>query len=139
MNTNKLLAAFAFALAACGTFWYGVATQGIADQAFNETGLQVSFSNSEAQEPEESCMPMSVSITRTLKKGSQGDDVRQLQRFLTRDYALDPEEIMTGYFGDQTVRWVKEFQLDQRLPQTGILDAATNQAIQRELALECTY
>ena len=55
-------------------------------------------------------MPMSGAITRTLRTGSQGDDVMQLQAFLAKDTALYPEGRTTGYFGAFTRRAVERFQ-----------------------------
>lgn len=54
-------------------------------------------------------------ISRSLKLGSQGDDVMRLQRFLALDPAIYPEALATGYYGALTEAAVKRFQCKNKL------------------------
>lgn len=49
-------------------------------------------------------------LTRTLKKGSRGDDVARLQEMLTARKEFYPEGEVTGYFGPATAKAVGKFQ-----------------------------
>lgn len=65
---------------------------------------------------------------RVLKRGSRGQDVRVLQDYLDRaGFATDVD----GVFGPGTQRLVKRFQSAQELPVTGVVDAATVDALRR--------
>jgi len=73
-----------------------------------------------------------TTITSTLSKGSRGSDVLTLQSFLVnQNYAGGGSWMVTGYFGDATKVAVQNFQGAQGLPSTGIVDAATRDAISR--------
>lgn len=138
---NKGLYAFIFLVGASAFYWYSNAqiTQQSYEQESADTsnGIQVGFSDADAQIVA-SCTPsMRVSIMRNLKTGMKGDDVKELQEFLAWDYALSAENIVTGYFGSLTTRWVKELQLDKGLRQTGVVDAATIRAINEEVSASC--
>ena len=49
-------------------------------------------------------------IKRDLGFGTHGDDVKDLQKFLSNDSDIFPEGSITGFFGDATRRAVKKFQ-----------------------------
>lgn len=51
-----------------------------------------------------------ITLTQTLKKGSRGDEVTLLQKFLTSDTAIAPEKVITGYFGSLTEHAIQRFQ-----------------------------
>jgi hypothetical protein len=71
-----------------------------------------------------------VSISRNLSLGSRGSDVLSLQQFiLTRNYPGSGSWMLTGYYGTATRAGVIDFQIDARLPQTGIVDGATRSAL----------
>ncbi len=57
--------------------------------------------------PQEQNIP---SITRTLAIGSRGDDVRELQKFLSQFPDLYPEKLQTGFYGPLTAAAVRKFQ-----------------------------
>lgn len=67
-----------------------------------------------------------------MRRGERGEDVRALQRLLNharRAAGLTP--IATdGHFGGDTERALREFQRTQGLPETGVLNAATETALQ---------
>ncbi|AFY47023.1 phage-related lysozyme (muraminidase) [Nostoc sp. PCC 7524] len=73
-------------------------------------------------------------ITESLRKGSKGSEVTQLQELLIQ-LKLDPGPI-DGDFGDKTEAAVKQFQKQQGLNSNGIVEIDTqnalNQAIQRQ-------
>ncbi len=50
------------------------------------------------------------SLTRTIKYGSKGPDVTQLQQFLARDTSVYPEAAVTGFFGKATEKAVQRWQ-----------------------------
>ncbi len=51
-----------------------------------------------------------LAITKTLKRGDTGDEVRKLQELLKSDPEIYPEGLVTGYFGPLTERAVRRFQ-----------------------------
>jgi peptidoglycan hydrolase-like protein with peptidoglycan-binding domain len=61
--------------------------------------------------------------------GMTDSDVRALQRLLSQDTSLYPEGAVTGYFGPLTLAAVKRTQERYDLPQTGIVDASTRNAL----------
>ncbi|MDO8522864.1 MAG: peptidoglycan-binding protein [bacterium] len=58
-------------------------------------------------------------LTRTLRKGLVGDDVRQLQEFLKQFPGVYPEGLVTGYYGSLTEAAVKRFQEQQGIVREG--------------------
>lgn len=69
-------------------------------------------------------------ITRTLKKGMRGNDVRDLQLFFKGISGIYPEGIVSGYFGSLTEVAVKRFQKSYNLPQIGIVGPRTKATIE---------
>lgn len=51
-----------------------------------------------------------LKLTRILKKGERGDEVRALQEFLSQFPEIYPEKLVTGFFGSLTEAAVKRFQ-----------------------------
>jgi peptidoglycan hydrolase-like protein with peptidoglycan-binding domain len=71
-------------------------------------------------------IPPTPPTSNNLKLGSRGDDVRQLQRDLTRlGYRLEDD----GVFGAKTDAAVRRFQRDKNLTADGIVGAKTRAAI----------
>ena len=65
----------------------------------------------------------------TLKSGSTGDFVSDLQNILKSDTSIYPEGLVTGYFGKLTEEAVKKLQKKYGLPETGVVDDTTQQII----------
>ncbi len=65
----------------------------------------------------------------TLKSGSTGDYVSDLQQILKSDSTIYPEGLVTGYFGKLTEEAVKKLQKKYGLPETGVVDDATQEII----------
>jgi len=63
--------------------------------------------------------PFSYTFTLTLKKGSRGNEVLNLQRALKLDSTVSPLGSITGYFGDITEKAVKDFQTKYGIRATG--------------------
>ena len=63
--------------------------------------------------------------TKTLKKGSSGNDVKALQYALTQLGFGNSHITMKGDFGDYTLKALKAFQKANGLKQSGTLDSAT--------------
>jgi hypothetical protein len=61
----------------------------------------------------------------TLQKGATASDVTTLQTILKTDPSIYPSGLITGYYGSATEAAVKKLQLKYGLPQTGIVDSAT--------------
>ncbi len=61
----------------------------------------------------------SITLTRDLSVGSQGDDVRQLQEWLAKDPALYPGGKVTGYYGAGTREAIRRFQAKYSLSPVG--------------------
>lgn len=58
-------------------------------------------------------------FTRTLNRGSKGNDVKALQDVLKKDRTVYPEGLVTGYFGEATERAVKQFQKKYNIASSG--------------------
>lgn len=79
---------------------------------------------------------------RVLKRGDEGEDVKQLQQALLKlGYDL-PEYGDDGEFGGETERAVKRFQQEHKLPEDGVMDkedyTALFQALDGEKTVEIT-
>ncbi len=73
-----------------------------------------------------------VNLATDLSYGSRGSQVSQLQTFLvSRNYPGGGTWMITGNFRLATQTAVRNFQMEQNLPQTGVVDAATRAAISR--------
>ncbi|MBI1975363.1 MAG: peptidoglycan-binding protein [Parcubacteria group bacterium] len=64
-------------------------------------------------------------LTRPLSRGSSGDDVRELQKFLSQDRDIYPERLITGYFGSLTHAAVKRWQAKHGIPPAGVIGPHT--------------
>lgn len=70
-------------------------------------------------------------ITKTLKRGSKGDDVREMQKALiSLGYSVG-DKGADGSFGKDTLAGVKVFQKDYELKVTGIFDLASIEALKK--------
>ena len=58
-------------------------------------------------------------IGRTLKVGSSGDDVKNLQQFLATDPSIYPEGMVTGYYGALTQKAVERWQIKYNIVSSG--------------------
>ena len=65
----------------------------------------------------------------TWKKGDKDIEVEHLQELLAVDNESYPEKYITGYFGSLTESALKRFQAKHRLPQSGIVDGATQKEL----------
>ena len=73
-----------------------------------------------------------ISSLPILRRGSTGQDVRNLQAILYRiDYSID----IDGIFGTRTEATVKQFQIDHNLLVDGIVGPKTWSALYAEFAL----
>ena len=66
-----------------------------------------------------------LKLTRTLRLGLTGDDVKQLQTFLKQFPDIYPEGLVTGYFGPLTETAVKKFQEKNDIESIGIVGPKT--------------
>jgi peptidoglycan hydrolase-like protein with peptidoglycan-binding domain len=64
-------------------------------------------------------------FTSTLQKGVSSADVSTLQTMLKTSPAIYPAGLVTGYYGPATETAVKKLQAKYSLPQTGVVDSAT--------------
>ncbi|MBI2052079.1 MAG: peptidoglycan-binding protein [Candidatus Sungbacteria bacterium] len=64
-------------------------------------------------------------LTRSLFRGSRGEDVRQLQEFLAQDSTIYPEGIITGYYGIGTEAAIKRWQAKNGIPAVGVVGRQT--------------
>jgi peptidoglycan hydrolase-like protein with peptidoglycan-binding domain len=60
-----------------------------------------------------------LQLSRQLKAGMRGDDIKMLQEFLATDPDIYPEGLITGYFGFLTQKAVKKFQAKMGVEQVG--------------------
>src|SRR3989344_2251527 len=75
------------------------------------------------------CPKLSITMQRGGRDISYGGQVSELQKFLSDYYDIDPEEIVTGFFGRITQGYVQQFQREQGLPSFGIAGSMTRAAI----------
>lgn len=68
-------------------------------------------------------------LFQTVVRGSSGNQVLELQKFLSDYYDISPATIQTGYFGRITQGYVQQFQREQGLPSFGIAGSLTRAAI----------
>lgn len=68
-------------------------------------------------------------FVKTWKKGDKDIEIEHLQELLAADKDSYPEKYVTGYFGSLTEAALKRFQSKHRLPQTGMVDAATQKEL----------
>ncbi len=74
-----------------------------------------------------------------LSLNQQGKDIALLQsQFITMGYTITASEILNEHFGASTQQVVQHFQQRKGLPITGIVDAATTQAIVNNLETDKT-
>ncbi|MEK7188047.1 MAG: peptidoglycan-binding protein [Patescibacteria group bacterium] len=64
-----------------------------------------------------------IILSRSLKRGSSGEDVKKLQEFLASNPTLYPEKIISGYFGALTEKAVQRWQVRNGIVTSG--DPAT--------------
>ncbi|HEY4503916.1 MAG TPA: peptidoglycan-binding protein [Candidatus Paceibacterota bacterium] len=67
----------------------------------------------------------SINFTKDLSRGTEGNEVTALQKFLAKDPAIYPEGIANGFFGPATERAVKRFQAKYGISQLGRVGPAT--------------
>ncbi|MDP3645512.1 MAG: peptidoglycan-binding protein [bacterium] len=68
---------------------------------------------------------MELKLNRVLARGATGDDVKQLQEFLSTFPDIYPEGKVTGYFGPATEAAIKRFQGKQGVETIGIVGPKT--------------
>jgi len=61
--------------------------------------------------------------------GSRSDEVKAIQEILKSDPEIYPEGYVTGYFGSLTEKAIKKLQKRCGLPETGIVDEATEKCL----------
>ncbi|MBI3442518.1 MAG: peptidoglycan-binding protein [Candidatus Sungbacteria bacterium] len=86
-----------------------------------ELGKQPEETTPTALQPE----PAPPELTRSLSRGSSGDDVRTLQEFLAHDKDVYPEGLLTGYFGPASEAAVKRWQKKHGVEPRGIVGPKT--------------
>jgi len=70
-----------------------------------------------------------IRFTKTLWRGSRGDDVKRLQEFLKKSPDIYPEGFVTGYFGPLTEAAVKRLQGKYGIETVGIVGSKTRQKL----------
>ena len=68
-------------------------------------------------------------FSRVLLVGSSGEDVMLLQLYLAQNKIIYPEGTVSGYYGNLTRQAVIRFQKKNKLSETGIVDAETQNSI----------
>ncbi len=77
------------------------------------------------------CPTLSITMQRGARDISTNNQVSELQKFLADYYDIDPDEIVTGFFGRITQGYVQQFQREQGLPTFGIAGSMTRGVIAR--------
>ena len=81
--------------------------------------------------PQSTCPDLTVTMQRGARDATTGGQVSELQIFLANYYDLNEEDVLTGYFGRATEKYVIRFQREQGLPTYGIVGSLTRAAIAR--------
>ena len=77
------------------------------------------------------CPQLSITMQRGARDATTRGQVSELQKFISDYYDIDPEEIVTGFFGRITQSYVIKFQREQGLPAYGIAGSLTRAVISR--------
>ena len=77
------------------------------------------------------CPRLSVTMQRGARDSVYSGQVSELQKFISDYYDIDPNEIITGFFGRITQGYVQRFQREQGLPPFGIMGSMTRASIAR--------
>lgn len=83
--------------------------------------------------------PFSYTFKNVLKKGMSGIEVINLQRALMIDSTAHPKGLISGYFGEETEKALKEFQKRYGLTPTGIVDKPTMEKLNELYSKEEQY
>lgn len=75
------------------------------------------------------CPKLSLTMQRGARDVSYKGQVSELQKFIADYYDIDPDEIVTGFFGRITQGYVQQFQREHGLPTFGIAGSMTRAAI----------
>ena len=76
-----------------------------------------------------SCPRLSITMQRGSRDAATGGQVSALQLFLAQQYGLNDDDVVTGYFGATTEKYVKQFQTQHGLPSFGIAGSLTRTKI----------
>lgn len=79
-----------------------------AEQILDEQGFKINPSSQKREKA--NLIEPSFTFNNNLVKGSQGADVRELQKCLAEDPEVYPEAVISGYFGNKTKAAVIKFQ-----------------------------
>ena len=72
---------------------------------------------------------VTITITKSLKLGSQDNEVKALQQALAQDKTIYPEGLATGYYGPATQRAIIRFQKKYGIDPVGFVGPATRKKI----------
>lgn len=75
------------------------------------------------------CPKISGTMERGARDVAYGGQVSELQKFFSDYYDIDQDEIVTGFFGRITQRYIIQFQKEQGLPSFGIVGSMTRGVI----------
>lgn len=76
-----------------------------------------------------SCPKLTLTMQRGARDATTGGQVTELQIWLAKHFNLNEEDVVTGYFGPTTERYVIQFQKAQGLPAFGIVGTLTRATI----------
>ncbi|MFZ2719646.1 MAG: peptidoglycan-binding domain-containing protein [Minisyncoccia bacterium] len=77
------------------------------------------------------CPNLSMTMQRGSRDATTGGQVSALQIFLANNFGLNDDDVVTGYFGATTEKYLKLFQAKHELPVYGIAGSLTRTAIAR--------
>lgn len=81
------------------------------------------------------CPKLSTTMVRGARDVSTSGQVSELQKFISSYYDIDPEEMVTGFFGRITQSYVIRYQKEQGLPALGIAGSLTRASIAKVCAV----
>lgn len=75
------------------------------------------------------CSALTLNMQKGARDVSYRGQVSALQRYLSNRFGVNSADIVTGYFGPMTMRFVLQLQKEKSLPATGIVGPLTRSAI----------
>ncbi|MBI5456734.1 peptidoglycan-binding protein [Candidatus Kaiserbacteria bacterium] len=86
-------------------------------------------SDTPTEHPTSSCPHLTVALQRGSRDANTGGQVSELQIFLANRYGLNDDDIVSGFFGAMTEKYVIKFQQEQGLPVFGLVGPMTRAKI----------
>jgi len=130
---NKFNFLLKFCLLLCLIFFVGSAVfaldSGVGSNTPSNTAGTTTNSNTNKDDTANSSESLELLSGKALRRGSTGDDVVLLQKYLKQFPAIYPEGLVTGFFGPLTYNAVKKFQAKNKISADGVVGPRTRETL----------